>query len=245
MRTSILACALVVMSAPAMANDYEASVTNFNLNYNSPSGTANSAKLRYGQYNYPGHTQYKVELQAGILTLETPDDLVQLDNLPDSLSQVDALVVNDLNLLSNSSSLGLRFNHLKTRTQKSALDIQRLSVNCGYRASNDTFIHEVLDSCFNNTGRLGLGSYKDKGKEILGSTIFSIYNNRMNFQVMSQGHKIRGNGKSYYSNGMLRIRIDKAKVGIFNVRRRLFNELNKLQSDKVSVHEPWVEVQID
>lgn len=245
MKTSILACALVMIMAPAKANNDVASITNFNLNYHSPSGSASSAELHYNQYNYPAHTNYNVELQGGILTLETPDDLIQLDNMPDSLSQVDSLEVSNLNLKSNSSSIALRLNHLNTKAQKSAMDLDRLSINCGYRASNDTFTHELLDSCFNNKGRLGLGFYKDKGKEVLGSTIFNTNGNNMNFQVRSQGHNIKGNGKTYYSNGLLRIRIDRARVGIFNVRARLFNELNKLRSTKISVHEPWVEIQID
>ena len=63
----------------------------------------------------------------------------------------------------------------------------------------------------------------------------------MDFEMKAQGLKIKGNGKTYYENNQIRIRIDKAKVGFINVRGRLFKELEKLESDKVQVNEPWIE----
>ncbi len=244
MRTSILACALLVMSAPAMANDFEASVTNFNLNYSSPSGQATSSSLSYDQYHYPSYTQYSVELQGGILTLETPDELIQLDNLPDVISEVDTINIAGLDLTSNQSLVALSANQLRTQSTDSSLDITRLSIDCGYKSSNDTFTNELLDSCFNNSGDISLGSYKSDGKEVVGDTEFTIRNNSMTFQMKAQGLKIKGNGKTYFQNNQVRIRVDKAKVGFLNVRGRLFKELEKLESEKVSVNEPWIEFQL-
>ncbi len=244
MRTSILTCTLVLLSTPLWANDYEASVTNFNLNYSSPSGKASSTALSYDQYNYPSYTEYAVELQGGVLTLETPDELIQLDNLPDVISDVDHLVVSNLNITSNSSKVAVSANSLKSQSTDSSLDVSRLAINCAYQSSNDTFINEVLDSCFNNKGDVTLGSYKDSGKEVVGDTTLSVRNNTMNFQMKAQGLKIKGNGKTYFENNQIRIRVDKAKVGFLNVRGRLFNELEKLESEKVSVNEPWIEIQL-
>ncbi len=124
------------------------------------------------------------------------------------------------------------------------MDINRLNVNCNYKSINDTFGNEVLHSCLNVKGSVSLNSYSADGKEVIGETTLTTQGNSMNFQLRAQGLKIKGEGNTYFENGKIRIKISKAKVGILNVRGRLFYELEKLSSDKISVNEPWIEIEL-
>ena len=234
----------LVLSLPLMANDYQAQVKDLNLNYNSPSGTASSQTLIYEDHLYDSFTQYKVELQAGVLMLETPDEVIQLEDLPDSISEVESLNISGLNLTSNQTNLALNFSKLNSRSLTSSMDVERLSVNCNYQSSNDTFKTDVLHSCLNVKGDISLDSYSADGKEVVGSTDISTRGNSMDFQLRAQGLKIKGNGNTYFENNQIRIKITKAKVGFLNVRGRLFKELEKLESDKISVNEPWIEIDL-
>ncbi len=241
MKKTILACALLSMAMPIVANEYQATVKNFNLNYNFPSGTANSQELIYKNYQYYGATGYNVELQAGVLLLETPDDIIHLDNLPDSITEVNALTISGLNLTSNSQLVALEANRLATQSTDSSIDIRNFAIDCDYEDIDEELMQEVLHSCFNVGGNIDLGSFISNGSEVISNTEFSLNRNNMDFEMKAQGLKIKGNGKTYYENNQIRIRIDKAKVGFINVRGRLFKELEKLESDKVQVNEPWIE----
>lgn len=243
-QTLSLGVGFFLLTSSAMANDYLANVEGLHLNYSAPSGTASSTHFKYKEYEFLGHTEYDVELQGGTLFLETPDGPIQLDNLPASLSEVDALTINDLDLVSSSTSLSLSTQRFATQSTDSAMDISRLAIQCSYEDRDDEFMNEILHSCFNRSGNLSLGGFSSDGKEVLTDTQFTIRNNSMNFQMRAQGLKIKGNGKTYYENDQLRIRIDKAKVGFLNVRGRLFKELEKLESSTVSVHEPWIEIDL-
>jgi hypothetical protein len=58
---------------------------------------------------------------------------------------------------------------------------------------------------------------------------------------------VRLNGKVYYEqeHSRIRLRIDRARAGLLNVTGMLFDELDKLNSEKVIVSRPWVTVHLD
>ena len=66
----------------------------------------------------------------------------------------------------------------------------------------------------------------------------------MDFKVTAAGKTVRGEGETYFDGDTVRIKITKAKYGIFNVRGLLFKELESLASEKIRINNPWIEIDL-
>lgn len=235
---------LLITTLSIFAQDFTGEIRNFNMNYSQPSGSASSDYLNIDPVLYDQRTEYEVELQAGSLMLTTPDEMIQIDNLPESILNLNNLTITNLNMNSNASHIHLGITKLKGADAKTTEDIDRFSLNCTKQLSGSTFNETLLHSCLNVNGKLRVAKYKQKGKEQFSGLKFDMSNSKLKFQVKVSGLKAKGKGRTYYQNNMIRIKIDEAKVGPVNVKNKLFDALKKMRSETVRVNKPWIEIDV-
>ncbi|MAZ48661.1 MAG: hypothetical protein CME65_08855 [Halobacteriovoraceae bacterium] len=226
------------------ASPYYGELKNFNLNYYQPSGNAQSELLIFRDINYQTSTSYEVELQAGSLFLITPISTIQLDNLPAFIADVDTLTVNNLNIISHQSGIELDLEYMSSSTNSESISIEELKISCTSLTSTQDPMDQILDQCLNNAGEVSLSRFFEGSKQQLANFTMSTENGMMDFKVTAAGKTVRGEGETYFDGNTVRIKITKAKYGIFNVRGLLFRELEELASEKIKINNPWIEIDL-
>ena len=234
---------LLITSITLFAQDFTGDIRNLNVNYSHPSGTASTDYLALDDVLYTDRTNYEVELQAGSIFLTTPDDMIQIDNLPSSVVDVDNLVITNMNMYSNSQ-IHIGATKLKGSDSKTSEDIDGFSITCTKQLSGSAFNETLLHSCLNVKGSLRVKKYKQKGKEQFSNLKFDTTGSKMKFEIKTSGIKAKGKGRTYYQNNMIRIKIEKANVGPINVKKKLFDALKKMRSDTFRVSSPWIEIDV-
>lgn len=235
---------LAFFSLSVFANDFQGELRNLNITYNQPTGSATTDYLNIDQVLYDKFTQYEVQIQAGSLFLTTPDEMIQIDQLPSSVIDVDQLLIRNMNMLSNQDLIQLGFSQLKGVDPNQNQEINNFSISCNKELAGSTFNETLLHSCLNINGRLRIGKYSKDGKEQLSSLKFDTAASKLKYEIKISGLKVKGDGRTYYQNNMVRIRIDKAKVGPINVKKKLFDELKKQRSASFRVNSPWIEIDV-
>lgn len=234
----------LVLGGQSFASPFFGELKNFNLNYYQPSGNAQSEILIFQDINYQTSTSYEVELQAGSLFLITPMTTIQLDNLPAFVTDVDTLSVNNLNIISHQSKLELDLEYMSSSANSESISIEGLKISCTSLTSTQDPMDEILDQCLNNAGEVSLGSFFEGSKQQLANFTMSTQDGIMDFKVTAAGKTVRGEGETYFDGDTVRIKITKAKYGIFNVRGLLFKELESLASEKIRINNPWIEIDL-
>lgn len=235
---------LIITTLSLFAQDFVGSIRNFNLNYSQPSGRGSSDYLSIDNIVYDQRTEYEVELQAGSLILTTPDNMIQIDELPSSIVDVDSLLISALNMTSDSSQIHLGMNKLHGATSKDNQEINNFSLHCQKQLFGSTFNETVLHSCLNISGSLRVKKYVQKGKTQFTDLKLNTTNTKMKFEIKTQGLKAKGKGRTFYQNNMIRIKIEKANVGPINVKGKLFDALKKMRSPSFRVNKPWIEIDV-
>lgn len=222
-------------------------IENFNGSYLDPSGTASADYFEFNQYQFGANAEFTVEKQAGSIFLETPDESIQFDNIPDFITNLSELEWKNLNLNTNSSSIDFSLKSLKGSHTEGAVKINNLSLECKNKNATSTSDNEILEMCLNQFAEVSLASTKitDKDKDTDVSNLsISIDKNDMKYKVKYGSFTVKGHGQTFYETNLIRIKISTAKVGILNVRGKLFNELSKNQTEDLTVNEPWIEIRL-
>ena len=240
----ILALGLITLSFNSFAQGLTAQIKNFNINYKAPSGTANSQVFVFRDINYPNATGYSVELQGGKLFLEAPDQSIQLDGLPDFVTQVEDLEVQEVNLSTVADEIEFNLGYFVTRTTLDNMAVKNLSIKCLNQRDSGDLMQDLLDQCLNEAGEVSIEELIQTGKSQFKFFSMNTNNNQMSFGIKAAGYTIKGAGETFFENNMVKIHITKAKYGILNVKSRMFRELQALESSSIRVNNPWIEIDL-
>ncbi len=247
----IMIFALVVCSTSVFAEFPVGNISDFSGSYLSPSGKATASKWEYNGLNYSDPVEIEVEEQAGSLYLSIDNDEFEFDQLPKQLEELESINWSGFNLNSNGQVFQIQLGLLKGRSFSSSddmsIDLNKLNVKCEHIFSSEerTASEEFLDSCLNHSGSLSIDSVvagKSGKMQSVSNIDFKINKNALNFSLKAKGIKLKGSGEIYYNGDSIKVKINKAKAGMFSVKGRLFKELKKQESDKLIVNNPWVEI---
>lgn len=225
-------------------------ISDFSGNYNDPSGEASAVIFKYDDLNY-SNANFKVERQAGVIFLETPDQSYELNQLPDSIQNLENIDWTNFSLLSSGDKLRLSLDRLTGNSIvdgiKNSIDLKKLSFECLNLEISEQkdMAQELLESCLNNFGKISIesmSSIKDGKQDELSNILFQVNQDALSFKLKAQGFTIKGKGEVFLKDSIIRIHITKAKSGIFNVRKKLFKELKKMENESVVVNMPWIEI---
>lgn len=242
-----IAAILLAITTTAYAELPQGTISNFSGNYLEPSGTAHASEFNFAEAQFGKDVDFSIEKQAGVFYLQTPDESVEINGVPDMLLSLNTLSIKDVNLSSTKQNISFGVEHLSGRNTDQNLAVNGLSINCDYEAFDGEVMSEVLHSCLNKKGTIRLANFLSQSNKTA-TTISNLYlqttNNKMNFQIKASGYNISGYGETYFEPGKIRLKITKAKVGILNVRSKLFSELEKAEGQGIHVNEPWVEIDL-
>ena len=219
-------------------------VTRLNIFYNEPSGRATAGVFEFGEFKLPENSVFSVEKQAGVFMLETPDQHIAISGLPESITSLSSLEVENLNLSTKEEKMSFSLQRLTGSSSESKLKLREFSITCNAKRIKNDSPQQVLDACINEDGKAKIQLLKIDGETVLSSTSISINQNQLKFRIKSGGFNVKGNGKAFYQDQIIRIKVEKAKVGALNVKRRLFKKLREIESDRVTLNNPWIEIDL-
>ncbi len=235
---------ILSVTSIAFAQVPTTSVTDFNLSYNDPSGVASADHLIVPGYSFENSPNFTVEKQAGNFILETTNESLTIEDIPEQIMELEKLTVANLNLRTNNTKIFLSVDKLAGNNLDADIDVKSLSIDCDYEHLSADIKDEVLNSCVNNNGRIKIDKFANNGKDVVNDADLRFNKNGLNFTIRAAGFNVKGSGKAYYTPGLLRIKVERAKVGILNVKNKVFDELEKVQSQSVRVSNPWIEIDL-
>jgi hypothetical protein len=246
MKKLIMAMALGAVSVYSYADFPDSNIQEFQGSYTSPSGNANAQKFEFTDIDFGPNPQFSVEKQAGVFFLETPNEMMQIENLPTFIADLEQVEWSGVNLKTNKTSIDLNLFKVTGSAPDNSLVIDNLTLDCQHGTFQGELMLEVLDSCLNKEGVFSLKlmeTTKEGRTDKIQDIWFSTKATKMNFKLKAAGATIKGRGATFYEDNSVKIRIDKAKAGFFNVRGKLFKELKKMENENITVNLPWIEIQ--
>ena len=220
------------------------SISNLNLNYSDPSGVASATEFKVPGYTFSDSPNFEVEQQAGEFILSAEDQSFRISSVPAEILALEKLLVESFSLSTNMTKLRFTLAKLSGNNSETSIMAQNVLVNCKYEKSLTGILDEVMHSCVNNDGQIKIASFIKNGKEVIANADLVFKDNNLVFKIKAAGFNVNGSGKAYYTPGLLRIKIEKAKVGVLNIKKKLFAELEKNQSDNIKVSNPWIEISL-
>jgi hypothetical protein len=249
----LITIALLCLSFNVFSAFPEALLEDFTGEYQDPNGSATVLNVEFGDLVMED-LEFYVEKQGTSLLVEAFGEEIEIEDIPQMVDDLDTLNIDNVSVLSEADQAQLTMNHLDasfvTTDSTKSYDFNNLQVNCNNRPSQDprTILQEFLDSCLNEYAKITLSGVNltTDGKETKVSDISVTANgNDLKVSLKAKGMKVKGTGEIYYEGDRVRLKIIKVKAGIFNLTKKIFKELDKMQSDKIIVNKPWVTLLLD
>ncbi|WP_157680509.1 hypothetical protein [Bacteriovorax sp. Seq25_V] len=236
-----------------------------NANYNSPTGTGTAKYINIDEFGEYRNPQLEVENYNGTLMFSIEDKSFELDLSMLGVSDAQTIGLNNLNFSNNSKNIALNFSSAKALDDDFSFSVSNPSVDCTRTGIFDDIKTDLLSNCLKYSklriSRLDFRSDTSEftnlitEEEITSSKIdlsdFKLDINSGKFKgevksSMSQGLTIKVEGLSQFKveSNQIEIKLDKAKAGIFNIKSKIFDELEKMDSDTISVREPYITIQL-
>lgn len=222
-------------------------INNFSGNYANSTGEATSEVFKYADIEFEKDSTFTMYKQAGVFFLKTPDEEVQLDDIPDQINDLKDVSFSGVNIETTQSKISVNIPSLSgSSADEKKVDLSNFILNCEGDLSGVDTKEAVLDTCFNKKGSVTLDKFvsnKDKMKNLS----VSVLNNRLSFRAKVSGVTARGWGTSEYiaSENKVLIKVDKVKVKFLNVTGKFFKELAKQDSENIVVNRPYIEIFLD
>lgn len=247
MKKGIFIC-ILTLSTQVFAQFPIANIEKFSGNYRDPSGSATASDFLFDNIDFGQNPTFSVERQAGLINLRTNAQEFTWENPPAMINDLSDLNWDSITLNSTPESFSLEIPSFNGSSVDANFSTTNLSLKCDHAGTNlGDLTSELLDACLNNSSEF-YTSYisfsNNKGTSLSGLGLY-VNKNYLNFNV-KVGVNVKGNGQIWYdhSKKQIKIRIDRAKAGFINVRGKLFDELRALESEKIRVNEPWVEIDL-
>lgn len=196
------------------------------------------------------------------------------EDLPVTVTELNQAQWSGLNLNHNGRTLQASARALQTNSKDTAINLSLFNLQCdlGLKPDETDSVDHVLNGCLNlqsklnlrmvdlsnNSGlslvsdlmqTLNLGLPSIQATNRFENVEIDIKNNDFTAAVTTKvviNATIRMNGKTYFDKDeeRVRIRIDRARAGFLNVTSMLFDELEKISSEKVQVNRPWISIDL-
>ncbi len=259
-------CLMFTNISTAHANEFNekpafpiGKINQLNANYTSPKGTGTSKEIAiegFGEFINP---TLEVENYGGTLIFSVDNESFELDLSTLQINDADKIGISNLNYNNGDTNIGLNLNQVQASGEGFSTRLSGTRLECEKQSREGNEYEQLLQNCFNFLS-LNVGSAYFKSSvrsfynltneyETLGSAV-EIDDLKLNIRGgkfsghlkgnVSKGVKVKFEGRSSYdlANKIINIRIDKAKAGLFNVRRTIFKELERFENDKIEIDEP-------
>lgn len=208
------------------------------------------------------------------LQISTKDETFEWEEVPSIISEMTGAQWSNINLNKSTNGLSISGASLQTVSASRDLNLRQLSLNCQLpNHHEDSLTQAILNGCLNGRGQASLRLFEmtNRKSQSITQSFFEAMGVNIRNEILStdrfenvelniQGDDFSGqittrvvinatvrlNGKIYYeeNNERIRIRVDRARAGLFSVMGTLFDELDKLDSDSIQVQRPWITINL-
>jgi hypothetical protein len=235
-------------------------VKKFNFSYSDPDGEGSAEVFSKTGLKEKG-VKVHVRKEDGNFKLSvfgSEEQEFEFKNAPSFLTEADKISVSDFNLSLNQRlllSLGAgRFN-----SEKSVLKLDNLSLDCDRNSSFEDEMDQLITGCFQ---KMSFKSSKFSSQEVnesLAKAITSALNssvsvNSVDLKVVAGKYnlsadvkadvsgKVKSSGVLSYDaeTSVVKLKISEVKFSILNITGKVFDELEKKETDKLKVERPYV-----
>jgi len=272
MRSFIVSLSIAVFIQPV--HSIEIRMSEFTGSFNYPDGRGQVREFSLNQGPIARNAQVNLLIDGENLILNLDEDEYSWEDIPSGLNDLISANWNNLNLGLTQTALQASAQTLQTNSSDSRLSLSQFNLQCGLgsRSKDNDDMDHLLNGCLNRQGKLNLRLLDItnlSGASIIAKLMESlnlgfpsiqstnrfenieldIRNNDFTAAVTTRvviNATVRMNGKTFYDKEQeqVRIRIDRARAGFLNVTNMIFDELDKLSSDRVQVSRPWIVINI-
>lgn len=255
----------LLLNAYTFAQLPKGEITSLNANYNSPEGTGKATYINIEDFGEYRNQDLFVENQNGLLRFIVDDKNFELDLSMLGINDAEKINLNTVNFKNNDAQILLNASKANATDPDFKLDINGAAITCNKTMSNEDIKKELLGNCLKyskislnklNFNKENLNLESLVSEEVINGDSFDlsalkidITNGVLKAEMkssISQGITLKLEGRTSYQleNNLVEIRIDKAKAGILNIKGKLFEALEKMDSETISVSEPYIRIQL-
>ena len=100
------------------------SILDFSGNYANETGTATAKKLQFEAIDFGNSPKFEIFKQAGIFFLKTPDEELQLDDMPESISELKTLSFSSIDMSSSPNFFKISISKLSGKSRKDSISLK-------------------------------------------------------------------------------------------------------------------------
>ncbi len=256
-------CCLIFATTQTFAQE-EASfpigrITQLNALYTSPQGDGSAKEVSIEGFGDFINPKLEVENYNGILMFRVENEAFELDLSSLPIRDANKIDLDNINYTNGNADLSLGLTNINATGEGFRTTLTNSRVQCQKREREGSEYEQLLQNCFNYlTLNVDKAYFKSDERsfynvtneyETLGDAVeidgisLNIRNGKFNGHLkgnISKGVKVKFEGRSSYDldNKIINIKIEKAKAGFFNVRRTIFKELERFESNTIEVDEP-------
>jgi hypothetical protein len=224
-----------------------AQIENFNANYNEPSGEGSVDYLKIKEsYDFKNKTEFSLEKQASKIVLSLPQEDIEIEGIPEFIHRLKQLNIVKLQSMVKENLINLSFVKFDGKTQDVSLNINGFDLSCFNEVIGEDLL---LDNCINGASSLEVDYfvYKTDKEANIKKLSLNIKNNNFSIYLKTKGQNIKASGLIEFDKKEMQvvIKINKIKAGFINVKGMVFKELRKIESDKVTVNNPWITINLN
>lgn len=218
-------------------------ISNFSGNYVEDRGQASASRFVFTNINFGQNPRFIVEKNANVLSFKTPLQEYHWENAPRFIENIDMANWNALNLDMQEERVKFEISSAVGKMGDKNLDLKKVSLDCNARTGDNDFFNKLLFACLSHQGKFAAESLyigEGVGNPIRNINV-DIKNDRLNF-TLKTSVTVVGDGVVEFNPNLkeIKIRIDRAKTGILNIKGRFFAEIKKFESDNIIVENPYI-----
>jgi hypothetical protein len=256
---------LLYLPTIAFSQSFKAEVRNFNFNYKIPLGEGVATSFSMESFETRREVRVAIEKlneEFFIKVSGAEEGEFNFKNPPAFIKDAESMTVRGFNL-SFLNDLSINLNQADFVSPDDALHLQNFSLGCQRNLVLEDLMDQVLNGC---TQRMNLKSSRfSSSEEALSSAIVQavakeaaplggVGVNSLDMRVSAGRYylsaeikaqisgKIKSQGELSYDAAKkeLRVKIASVKYGFFNITSKVFDELEKKESEKMKVSKPYV-----
>lgn len=261
---SLLFCCLF-FSGMVHAQSVQVKVTNFNFTYHAPYGEGSASSFSRSFQNEGVSVKVeKVDKDFLLSATGSENQEFVFKDAPSFLTEAETMDVKNFNL-DFTQALALSLDSGRFNSSDDNLKLDALKLSCNRDLSLAKEMDQVISGCMKKmslkSSRFASESVKSGLTKIIGEALSNstldkgdIKINDLDLQTKNGKYdleaevkaqisgKVKSDGNMSYdpSKGLLTLKISEVKFGFFNITGKVFDELEKNESEKLQVKKPYV-----
>lgn len=269
MKPLVLVLFLLSITVQSWSNQID--VKNLTLNYKEDNGQGSFDKFIFDKYSYDNQQDFNMFYSNQDMIFDINGEEIVIRDEKGAFKDFSRFNVSNFSIATTTSKIEGSLPYLSGSSTESDLEITNARIQCRttVRPPLEQDLFFFLEDCLtnsnsaikrvriNNKNKSELISLLEDTLEIEAEKVTSIDNISMeikngNFNLtmsLDTGLKVTvkmsGTIKYFDNQKMIRLSISKAKAGIFNIREKIFEEIEKRESDKLQVERPNIFIYLE